>query len=156
MLSLKLSSAAPALNRRIEARRQPDSLRALASSGRAAAASVSFRASNHEPSIMKPEASGYRRGAACYARSAPMIFPRFIDGGPRSESETRPSIRFVFLKIERKSIHTQPVRNTYLMQRVIASPQFFRISNLSFISVSIKRLQLPWSCSCTLISDTYS
>lgn len=26
---------------------------------RAAAASVSFRASNHEPSIMKPEASGY-------------------------------------------------------------------------------------------------
>lgn len=29
-----------------------------------AAASVSFRASNHEPSIMKPEASGYRRGVA--------------------------------------------------------------------------------------------
>lgn len=28
------------------------------------AASVSFRASNHEPSIMKPEASGYRRGMA--------------------------------------------------------------------------------------------
>lgn len=51
-------------HRSTKATRLATGARLASSSGRAAVASVSFRASNHEPSIMKPEASGYRRGVA--------------------------------------------------------------------------------------------
>lgn len=83
------------------------------------AASVSFRASNHEPSIMKPEASGYRRGMARHGavtQSPPPWFFLASSAARRSPFPGRNAIPLArqydsYFWKSSGSQYSQPVRN---------------------------------------------